>query len=250
MAEENSGVSEHAFSRTELLIGRPALDRLRKAKVVVFGLGGVGSYTVEALARAGIGHLVLVDYDTINLTNLNRQLIATHETLGRLKVEAARDRIMTINPEMIVDVHATMYLPGDPDRLKLFEQTDYIVDAVDNVTAKLDLAEQADRLSIPLISSMGTGNKLDPTRFEVADIFQTSVCPLCRVMRRELRKRGVKHLNVVYSREQPRCQSEQTFPASISFVPPISGLIMAGEVVRHLIGLIEPSQPDTGMNYG
>lgn len=227
---------EHAFIRTEMLIGGVALQKLRNSKVVVFGLGGVGSYVVEALARSGVGRLVLIDHDTINITNLNRQLIATHETIGMSKVEAAKRRILSINPGADVAVHQIMYLPGQISLSDLVgDDTSYIVDAIDNMTAKLDLVVEADRLSVPIISSMGTGNKLDPLQFEIADIYETSVCPLSRIMRRELRKKNIMQLKVVYSREQPQTRPGQRMPASISFVPPVAGLIIAGEVIKTLI---------------
>ncbi|HBP37563.1 MAG TPA: tRNA cyclic N6-threonylcarbamoyladenosine(37) synthase TcdA [Clostridiales bacterium] len=247
----------HAFSRTELLIGKEALDRLKKCKVAVFGIGGVGSYVVEGLVRSGIGHFVLVDSDKVSLTNLNRQIIATRQTIGRPKVEVARDRILDINPQAEVEIHEVFYLPETAEGL-VRPDMDYIVDAVDTVSAKVDLAVRAQALGVPVISCMGAGNKLDPTRFEVADLYQTAYCPLSKVMRRELKKRGVDHLKVVYSREEPLpawenaaasagAQTEQAEPAepgegrrrvpgSISFVPSVAGLILAGEVIKDLIG--------------
>lgn len=225
---------EHQFSRTELLIGTEGLHKLNTATVAVFGLGGVGSYVVEALARAGIGHLILIDHDTIHITNLNRQLIATHETIGRAKVEVERERVLSINPSARVEIFQEMYLPGNESDI-LRPGLSYIIDAIDNVTAKLELVVQAKLLDIPIISSMGTGNKLDPTRFEIEDIYRTSVCPLSRVMRRELRKRDIESLKVLYSREEPRKFPNVDYPASISFVPPVAGLIIAGEVIKDLI---------------
>lgn len=232
-AEETS---VHAFTRTEMLIGSEALKKLQKSKVAVFGLGGVGSFVVEALTRSGIGSLVLIDHDLINITNLNRQLIATQDTLGMSKVEAAKARILSINPEAKVETHMLMYLPEQVNLADLIgSDTDYIVDAVDNMSAKIGLAVEAEKLSVPIISSMGTGNKLDPLQFEVTDIYQTSVCPLSRIMRRELRKRNIEKLKVVYSREQPRSVPGQRSPASIAFVPPVAGLVIAGEVIKDLI---------------
>lgn len=225
---------ENQFCRTEMLIGASGLKKLHEASVAVFGLGGVGSYTVEALARAGVGRMILIDHDTVALSNLNRQLIATHDTIGRAKVEVARERILAINPSAQVEVYHEMFLPGSRSGI-INPELSYVVDAVDNVTAKIELVIQTQAINIPLISAMGTGNKLDPTQFEVADIYATSVCPLCRVMRRELKRRDVKQLKVVYSREEPQRKPSQEYPASISFVPPVAGLILAGEVIKSLI---------------
>lgn len=225
---------ENQFCRTELLIGASGLKKLHETSVAVFGLGGVGSYTVEALARAGVGRMILIDHDTVALSNLNRQLIATHATIGRAKVEVARERILAINPSAQVEVYQEMFLPGSRSGI-INPELSYVVDAVDNVTAKIELVIQTQAINIPLISAMGTGNKLDPTQFEVADIYATSVCPLCRVMRRELKRRDVKQLKVVYSREEPQRKPGQEYPASISFVPPVAGLILAGEVIKSLI---------------
>lgn len=232
-----------AFSRERMLLGEEAVERLQKSHVIVFGLGGVGSFAVEALARAGVGELTLVDHDTISLTNRNRQLYALHSTMGRLKAEVACERVRDINPDCRVHVIPAFYLPEHAQRF-WGARYDYIVDAIDTVSAKIDLACRAQELEIPIIASMGTGNKLDPSRFEVADIYDTQVCPLCRVMRRELKKRDVKKLKVVYSREEPRkpapCEEEtgkRTVPGSISFVPPAAGLLLAGEVIRALIGI-------------
>ncbi len=193
---------QRQFERTELLLGREALEILRNSRVAVFGIGGVGGYVTEALARSGVGTLILIDSDEVSLTNLNRQIIATHSTIGRAKVDVMRERIMDINPEARVETHRCFYLPETKDAFD-FSQYSYVVDAVDTVTAKIALVVEAQRLGVPIISSMGTGNKLDPTRFEVADIYETSVCPLAKVMRRELKKRGVEHLKVVYSKEEP-----------------------------------------------
>lgn len=223
------------FSRTEMLIGADALEKLKKSRVAVFGVGGVGSFIVEALARSGVGTLDLIDNDTVNVTNINRQLIALHSTVGQFKVDCAKERILDINPEATVNVYKTFYLPENADEFD-FTQYDYIVDAIDTVTAKIDIICRAEKLGIPVISSMGTGNKLDPTLFEVADINKTEGCPLARVMRRELKARGVKKLKVVYSKEKPVKSTETgRIPASISFVPSVAGLIIAGEVIKDLI---------------
>ena len=235
----------HEFSRTELLIGREALEKLQHSKVAVFGVGGVGSFAVEALTRAGVGKLVLVDNDVVCLTNLNRQLLATQKTLGRPKVEVMKERILEINPQAEVTIHQAFYLPGASDDL-IQDDYDYIVDAVDTVSAKIDLVVQARKRNIPIISSMGAGNKMDPTGFRVSDIYKTSVDPLAKVMRRELRNRGIDSLKVVYSTEPPLkpMKSEEEsrkrqIPGSISFVPSVVGLIIAGEVVKDLIGYSE-----------
>lgn len=234
------------FSRMELLIGREQVECLREKTVLVFGVGGVGSHCIEALARGGVGHLILVDNDTVSLTNLNRQSIAYHSTIGRYKTELMKERIHDICPETKVTVHETFIL--EENAAELLEGTvDYIVDAIDTVTAKLAIAQIADKKGIPMISSMGTGNKLHPELFEIADITKTSVCPLCKVMRRELKNRGVTHLKVVYSKEKPVDVSnniteeekgnKRSLPGSISFVPPVAGLIIAGEVIRNLTGI-------------
>ena len=249
------------FSRTELLIGKNALQKLAESTVAVFGVGGVGSFTVEALARSGVGKLVLIDDDLVCLTNLNRQLHATHSTVGSPKVEAMKARVLDINPHAVVETHQTFFLPDNADEL-IRPDYDYIVDAIDTVKAKIALAVKAEELGIPAISCMGAGNKLDPTRFEVADIYQTSVCPLARVMRTELRRCGVKALKVVYSKEEPitpvvtdenscanhcvcpkgaarTCLIRRQIPGSISFVPSVAGLIIAGEVIKDLIRDVE-----------
>lgn len=228
--------TEHAFSRTALLLGETGVRRLAQATVAVFGVGGVGSFAVEALVRAGVGRLVLVDNDRVHPTNLNRQLPALHSTLGRLKVEVMRERILDINPDAVVEIHPVFYLPGQGDELVRTDYN-YIIDAIDTVTAKIDLIVQATEKGIPIISAMGAGNKLDPTRFEVADLADTSVCPLARVMRRELKTRGISHLKVVYSREQPvavPAGEGKPVPGSLSFVPSVAGLILAGEVIKSL----------------
>ena len=237
---------EEQFARTELLLGREAMERLFRARVAVFGLGGVGGYAVEALARSGVGTLDLIDDDTVNLTNLNRQIIATHETLGRHKVDAARERVLSINPGAVVHTYKTFFLPETAGQFD-FTQFDYVVDAIDTVTGKLMLVEAAQRAGTPVISCMGAGNKLDPTAFEVTDLSRTSVCPLARVMRKELGKRGIRHLKVVYSKEQamtPAPAAEEPgsahpkrqTPGSNAFVPAVAGLILAGEVVKDIAG--------------
>ena len=222
-------------SRTELLIGKDNVDKLKNSKVAVFGLGGVGSYVVEALARSGIGALVLIDHDEVDVTNINRQLIATHDTIGRPKVEVAKERILSINPNAKVTCFQEFFTKDSKGILD--KSIDYIVDCVDTVTAKLEIVVQAKQLGIPVISAMGTGNKLDPTRFEVADIYKTSVCPLAKVMRKELRARNIDSLKVVYSKEEPiKNDLETRTPGSISFVPSVAGLILAGEVIKDIIG--------------
>lgn len=232
------------FSRTEMLIGSEGINRLSKAKVAVFGVGGVGGYVCEALARSGVGSFVLTDSDTVNITNINRQIIATEKTIGKYKVDVMRDRILDINPNAQVDVRRCFYLPQNADEFD-FSQYSYVVDAVDTVTAKIDIIMRAKECGVPVISSMGAGNKLDPTLFCVADIYKTSVCPLAKVMRRELKKRGIKDLKVVYSKEEPivpaRCTEEKTekrsLPSSIAFVPSVVGLIIGGEVVKDIAGI-------------
>ena len=224
------------FSRTELLIGKEGIEKLQKAKVAIFGIGGVGSFVVEGLVRAGIGNFILVDNDTVDLSNLNRQIIATRKTVGRPKVEVAKERILEINPNANVEIYQEFFMPDSKD---IFDNTvDYIVDSIDTVTAKIELVMRANKLNIPIISSMGTGNKLDPTKFEVTDIYKTSICPLAKVMRKELRNRGIKELKVVYSKEEPikldKTEQKQV-PGSISFVPSVAGLIIAGEVIKDII---------------
>lgn len=239
------------FSRTQLLIGKERLEKLQQSKVAVFGIGGVGSFTVEALVRAGLGRIILVDNDCVCLTNINRQIHATQNTIGQPKVQVMKERIHQINPAVEVTTHQIFYPPED-DRELLELDLDYIVDAVDTVTAKLHLVMKAFSMNIPIISCMGTGNKLNPSMLEIADIFETSVCPLAKVMRKELRKRYVPGLKVVYSKEPPikpiiACDSEELnssqedskvrqIPGSISFVPSTAGLLIAGEVVNNLIG--------------
>lgn len=221
------------FSRTELLIGTENLERLRCARVAVFGVGGVGGYVVEALARSGVGTLELIDADVVSPSNINRQIIATEKTVGRLKVDVAKERALDINPNINVNIHKTFYLPDTSDQFD-FTQYDYVVDAIDTVTGKIALVMQSREAEVPVISCMGTGNKLDAAAFCVADIYETSVCPLARVMRRELKKRGVGHLKVVYSREEPQ-KTGSRVPASISFVPSAAGMILAGEVVKDIL---------------
>lgn len=240
---------ENQFSRMELLIGQEGIERLQQARVAVFGIGGVGGYTVEALARSGVGTLDLIDNDKISLTNLNRQIYALHSTIGRFKVDVARERVLDINPQAQVNRYRTFFLPETADQFD-FTQYDYVVDAIDTVTGKLMLVQQAKEAGTPVISSMGAGNKMDPSAFMVADISETSVCPLAKVMRRELKKRGITSLKVVYSREKPLKQkrdcgekelgaaeenSPRQVPGSSSFVPAVAGLIAAGEVIRDLL---------------
>ena len=249
---------QHTLSRTELLVGKDGLDKLINSKVVVFGIGGVGSFTVEALTRAGIGNLILIDDDTICLTNLNRQIHATYDTIGKVKVEVMKDRILSINKKCNVITHQ-VFVTNDNIAELIPEDADYVIDAIDTVTAKIGLVEYCAEKDIRIISSMGTGNKLDPTQFKVADIYDTAVCPLAKVMRHELRKRGIKGLKVVYSEEMPtkpknedvvtcktgcvctggtkKCAIKRQIPGSISFVPSVAGLIIGGEVIRDILGL-------------
>ena len=246
------------FSRTQLLLGQEGMEKLFQARVAVFGIGGVGGYTVEALARSGVGTLDLIDDDRICLTNLNRQIFATRKTVGQYKVDIAQQRILEINPKAVVHTYKTFYAPQTAELFD-FTQYDYVVDAIDTVTGKLELVEQAEKAGVPIISSMGAGNKMDPTAFEVADIYETSVCPLARVMRRELKRRGIRKLKVVYSKEPPmtpiddmaiscrtncicppgtarKCTQRRQVPGSNAFVPSVVGLIIAGEVVKDLSG--------------
>lgn len=223
--------TENRFSRTEALLGEQAMEKLKKARVAVFGIGGVGGHVVEALVRSGVGAVDIVDSDKVCLSNLNRQIIATESSIGKYKVDVMKERILDINPEAVVNVHKCFYLPETKDEFD-FSQYSYVVDAVDTVTAKIQLVMEAEEAGVPIISSMGAGNKLDPTAFQVADIYKTSVCPLAKVMRRELKKRGIKKLKVVYSREQPVVKN--AVPASVAFVPSVAGLIIAGEVIKDL----------------
>ena len=247
------------FSRTQLLLGQEGMEKLYRARVAVFGIGGVGGYTVEALARSGVGTLDLIDDDKVCLTNLNRQIFATRKTVGQYKVDIAQQRILEINPKAVVHTYKTFYAPQTAEQFD-FSQYDYVVDAIDTVTGKLQLVEQAEKAGVPIISSMGAGNKMDPTAFEVADIYETSVCPLARVMRKELKKRGIKKLKVVYSKEPPmtpiedmaiscrtncicppgtarKCTQRRQVPGSNAFVPSVVGLIIAGEVVKDLTAM-------------
>lgn len=234
---------EERFLRTCMLLGEEKMNRLFTSKVAVFGIGGVGGHVVEALSRSGVGSFVLVDKDDISITNINRQIIANTATIGKSKVEVMRERILSINPEAHVEIHKSFFLPENADSFD-FSQYSYVVDAVDTVTAKLELIKRAKECNVPIISSMGAGNKLDASKFRVADIYETSVCPLARVMRRELRKLGIDRLKVVFSTEEPiKCRGEECtdakddirgVPGSVSFVPSVAGLIMAGEVVKDL----------------
>lgn len=240
------------FSRTELLIGQAALEKLQNSRVAIFGVGGVGGYVCEALVRSGVGHFDLIDNDTVSLTNINRQIIALHSTIGKLKVDVMKERMLDINPDVDVLVHPCFYLPETADQFD-FSNYDYVVDAIDTVTGKIEIIVQADAHQVPVISSMGAGNKLNPAMMEVSDIYKTSVCPLARVMRRELKKRHIKHCKVVYSKEkaiQPSqaslekyvADSEENFtkksiPGSTAFVPSVAGLILASEVIKDLITL-------------
>lgn len=253
------------ISRTELLFGREAMQVLEKSRVAVFGVGGVGGYAVEALVRSGVGTVDLIDDDKVCLTNLNRQIIATRKTVGKYKVDVMKERILEINPNAVVNTHKCFFLPETKDEFD-FSQYSYVVDAVDTVTAKIQLVLEAQNAGVPIISSMGAGNKLDPTAFEVADIYKTSVCPLAKVMRRELKKRHVKHLKVVYSKEKPirpiedmaiscrthcicppgakhKCTERRDIPGSVAFVPSVVGLIIAGEVLKDLSADVMPDSP-------
>lgn len=244
------------FSRTELLLGHDNMEKLKNARVAVFGIGGVGGFTVEALARSGVGTLDLIDDDRVCLTNINRQIIATRKTIGQYKVDAAKERILDINPDAVVNTYKTFFMPDTADTFD-FSVYDYVVDAIDTVTGKIMLVEAAQKAGTPIISSMGAGNKLDPTVFEVADIYKTSVCPLAKVMRRELKKRGIRKLKVVYSKEKAltpiddtansckshcicppgsarTCTQRRQIPGSTAFVPSVVGLIIAGEVIKDL----------------
>ncbi len=244
------------FSRTQLLIGEAAINKLQKSRVAVFGIGGVGGYVCEALVRSGVGAFDLVDDDKVCLTNLNRQIIATRKTVGKYKVDVMKERMLEINPDVDVRIHRCFFLPENADDFP-FDEYDYVVDAVDTVTAKIELILRAKAHNVPIISAMGAGNKLDPGRFKIADIYQTSVCPLARVMRRELKKRHVKNLKVVYSDEQPirpledmsiscrtgcicppgaqhKCTERRDIPGSTAFVPAVAGLMIAGEIVKDL----------------
>ncbi len=247
----------NSFSRTQLLLGPEGMKKLSESRVAVFGIGGVGGYAVEALARSGVGALDLIDDDKVCLTNINRQIIATRKTVGKYKVDVAEERIHDINPDCVVKTYKTFYMPDTASQFD-FSEYDYVIDAIDTVTGKLELIEQAKKAGTPIISSMGAGNKLDPTAFEVTDLYKTSVCPLAKVMRRECKKRGIKSLKVVYSKEEPirpledmsiscrqhcicppgaerKCTERRDIPGSTAFVPSVVGLIIAGEVIKDLI---------------
>lgn len=228
---------DEQFQREIILIGKENLEKLKKSKVIIYGIGGVGSFVCEALARAGIENLILVDYDKIEITNLNRQIHALHSTIGEQKTEAMKNRILDINPKAKVETYYNKETKEKEEEL-INETINYVIDCVDTITTKLKLIETAKRKNIPIISSMGTGNKLDPTKFEITDIYKTSVCPLAKVMRKELKKRNIKNLKVVYSKEEPITQienQEKRTPASISFVPSVAGLIIASEVVKDIL---------------
>lgn len=249
-------MKQHSLSRTELLVGKEALEKLSNSKVVVFGLGGVGSFTLEALVRAGVGHLILVDDDTVCLTNINRQIHANFDTISKPKVEVLRDRVLRINPKCTVEIHQT-FVKEDNIAEIIPLDTDYVVDAIDTVSSKLSLIVWCKEHNIDIISCMGTGNKLDPTRFKIVDIYDTTICPLAKVMRYELRKREIKNLKVLFSDEMPmkpkleevvtckegcvctggtkKCSAKRQIPGSISFVPPVAGMIIGGEVVKDII---------------
>ncbi len=247
------------FSRTELMFGREGMEKLENSRVAVFGIGGVGGYTVEALARSGVGSFDLIDDDKVCLTNINRQIIATRKTVGKYKVEVMKERILEINPNAKVNIHQCFYLPSNAEEFD-FTQYDYIVDAIDTVSAKIEMILRAQEKNVPIISCMGAGNKLDPTRFEITDIYKTSICPLAKVMRKELKTRGVKKLKVLYSQEPARkpiedmaiscrsncicppgaerkCTDRRQIPGSNAFVPSVAGLIIAGEVIKDLTGI-------------
>lgn len=232
------------FSRAELLLGEDALEKLRSARVALFGIGGVGSFAAEALARGGVGHITLVDGDTVSITNINRQLIALHSTVGKEKTAVMAERIADISPETEVETYPVVYGAENRDLLD-FSTYDYVIDAIDTVTSKLILIEEAKKAGVPVISCMGTGNKFHPERFEVTDISKTSVCPLAKVMRKELKVRGIKNVKVVYSKEEPQKPAASTetgkrqIPGSLSFVPPVAGLLLAGEVIRHIAGITD-----------
>ena len=254
------------FSRTELLLGKDAMQKLSESRVAVFGVGGVGGYVCEALVRSGVGAFDLIDDDRVCLTNLNRQIIATRKTVGKCKVDVMKERILDINPDADVRIHKCFFLPENADEFP-FGEYDYVVDAVDTVTAKIELVMQAQKMHVPIISSMGAGNKLDGSQFRVADIYKTKVCPLAKVMRHELKKRGVKKLKVVYSEEMPtrpiedmaiscrtncicppgaehKCTERRDIPGSVAFVPSVAGLIIAGEVVKDLCREVRQKEQD------
>lgn len=239
--DKGDNIMVNQFSRTEMLIGKENIEKLKKSKVAIFGIGGVGSFVVEGLVRAGIQNFILVDHDKVSITNLNRQIIATRKTIDKYKVDVMKQRILEINPEANVEIYKEFYMP-DSEKKILEKSIDYVVDAIDTVTAKIGLAVECNNLNIPIISSMGTGNKLDPSKFEITDVYKTSVCPLAKVMRKELKKREIKKLKVIYSKEEPikavidseECEKKQV-PGSISFVPSVAGLMIAGEVIKNII---------------
>ena len=238
---------EEAFSRTEMLLGSSGMERLARAHVIIFGVGGVGGYAAEALVRSGVGRITLVDHDTVSLSNLNRQIIATRKTVGQYKVDVMKERALDINPHVVIEARRCFFLPENQDTFD-FSEYSYVIDAVDTVTAKLAIIEQAKRAGVPVISSMGAGNKLNAVGFQVADISETSVCPLAKVMRRELKKRNIRDVKVVYSREEPRKplmipekipEGKKSIPGSLAFVPSVAGLMIAGEVIKDLAGVTE-----------
>ena len=236
------------FERTGLLLGEEAIDRLQNARVAVFGVGGVGGHVCEALVRSGVGEIDIVDNDTVSVSNINRQIIASHSTVGRLKVEVMRERLLDINPDVVVNMHACFFLPENADTFP-FDKYDYVVDCIDTVTGKIEIIMRAQSAGIPVISAMGAGNKLDPSRFKVTDIYKTDVCPLAKTMRRELKKRGVKKLKVVFSDEKPIVPTsrrdkpvqegprKRDIPGSTAFVPAVAGMVLAGEVIRDIAGV-------------
>lgn len=221
-------------SRTELLIGKEGIEKLKEAKVIVYGIGGVGSFVVEGLVRSGIGHIVLVDNDVVSISNLNRQIHANHETIGKKKIEVMKQRILKVNPQLKVDIYMAQEIEQGEENL-IDTSFSYVIDAVDTVKTKIKLIEKANQMQVPILSCMGTGNKLDPTRLEITDIKKTSVCPLARVMRKELKKRKINQLKVLYSKEEPIQVKNQGVLGSISFVPSVAGLIIAGEVIKDII---------------
>lgn len=241
MDEEEKGLNQ--FSRTELLIGKEGIDKIQKAKVAIFGIGGVGSFVTEGLVRAGVKKFVLIDNDKVCLTNLNRQIIATRKTIGQYKVDVMKERILEINPDAEVETYKEFFMPGSNLNI-IKKDLDYVVDCIDTVTAKIEIVVQCKNLNIPIISAMGTGNKLDPSKLEITDIYKTNICPLAKVMRKELRKRNIDSLKVIYSKEEPikpyeipGCESEhkKQTPGSVSFVPSVAGLTIAGEIIRNII---------------
>ena len=241
MDEEEKGLNQ--FSRTELLVGKEGIDKIQKVKVAIFGIGGVGSFVTEGLVRAGVKKFVLIDNDKVCLTNLNRQIIATRKTIGQYKVDVMKERILEINPDAEVETYKEFFMPGSNLNI-IKKDLDYVVDCIDTVTAKIEIVVQCKNLNIPIISAMGTGNKLDPSKLEITDIYKTNICPLAKVMRKELRKRNIDSLKVIYSKEEPikpynipGCESEhkKQTPGSVSFVPSVAGLTIAGEIIRNII---------------